>query len=83
MTWQVQSGKGFDVSSFILDWETQRVLYAGVHVSQVWTASRDNAGNPRGRVRFAQVSCQACPVRTVCTPSERAQNVEFQTQKTA
>jgi len=68
-TWQAQSGKGFDVSSFPINWETQRVTCPGGHVSQVWADSRDNAGNPRVDVRFAKASCQACPVRTDCTRS--------------
>jgi transposase len=68
-TWQAQAGKGFDVSSFIIDWETQRVTCPGGHESQVWADSRDNAGNPRIYVRFAKASCQACPVRTDCTRS--------------
>ena len=68
-TWQAQSGKGFDVSSCTIDWETQRVTCPGGHVSQVWADSRENAGNPRVYVRFAKASCQACPVRTDCTRS--------------
>ena len=30
-TWQAQAGKGFDVSSFTIDWETQRVTCPGGH----------------------------------------------------
>jgi transposase len=68
-TWQAQAGKGFDVSSFTIDWETQRVTCPGGQVSQVWADSRDNAGNPRVYVRFAKASCQPCPMRTDCTRS--------------
>jgi transposase len=68
-TWQAQSGKGFDVSCFSIDWETQRVTCPGGQVSQVWADSRDNAGNPRVYVRFAKADCQACPVRADCTRS--------------
>ncbi len=68
-TWQAQSGKGFDISSFTIDWETQRVTCPGGQISQVWADSRDNAGNPRIYVRFAKASCQVCPVRTDCTRS--------------
>jgi IS5 family transposase/uncharacterized Zn-finger protein len=68
-TWQAQSGKGFDIASFTIDWETQRVTCPGGQVSQVWADSRDNAGHPRVYVRFAKAACQACPVRTDCTRS--------------
>jgi transposase len=69
-TWQAQSGKGFDVSSFTIDWEQQKVICPSGQVSQVWTDNhKDNAGNPRIYVRFPKSSCQACPVRTDCTRS--------------
>ena len=69
-TWQAQSGKGFDVSCFSIDWEHQKVICPRGQVSQVWTANhKDNSGNPRIYVRFTKKSCQACPVRSDCTRS--------------
>ena len=68
-TWQAQSGKGFDIASFTLDWATQRVTCPGGQISQVWADSRDNAGHPRVYVRFAKAACQVCPLRTDCTRS--------------
>ncbi|RPI86737.1 MAG: IS1182 family transposase, partial [Chloroflexi bacterium] len=69
-TWQAQSGKGFDVSCFLIDWEQQQVTCPRGQVSQVWTENRtDKAGKPQIYVRFAKRSCQACPVRTDCTRS--------------
>jgi transposase len=69
-TWQAQSGKGFDVSCFTIDWEQRKVICPRGQVSQVWTDNRrDNAGNPRIYVRFAKKDCLACPVRSDCTRS--------------
>lgn len=69
-TWQAQSGKGFDVSCFMIDWEQHKVTCPRGQVSQVWTDNRtDRAGNPQIYVRFAKSSCQACPVRADCTRS--------------
>jgi transposase len=69
-TWQAQSGKGFDVSCFTIDWERHKVTCPRGRVSQVWTDNRtDKAGNPQIYVRFAKSSCQACPVRADCTRS--------------
>ena len=69
-TWQAQSGKGFDMSCFTIDWEQQKVTCPRGQVSQVWTDNRtDKAGNPQIYVRFAKGSCQACPVRADCTRS--------------
>jgi transposase len=63
-TWQAQSGKGFDISCFTIDWDSQRVTCPGGQMSHVWADSRDNAGNPRIYVRFAKASCRVCPVRS-------------------
>lgn len=69
-TWQAQSGKGFDVSCFMIDWEQHKVTCPRGQVNQVWTDNRtDKAGNPQIYVRFAKSSCQACPVRADCTRS--------------
>jgi transposase len=69
-TWQAQSGKGFDLSHFRIDWEQQTVTCPQGHVNQVWTDNRqDKAGRPRIYVRFAKRSCQTCPVRADCTRS--------------
>jgi transposase len=78
-TWQAQSGKGFDVSCFTIDWEQRQVTCPRGQVSQVWTDNRkDNAGNPRIYVRFAKKDCLACPVRADCTRSaEGARTVSF------
>jgi transposase len=69
-TWQAQSGKGFDVSSFRIDWEHEQVTCPMGQISRGWTNNRkDDAGHPRVYVRFAKSSCQACRVRTDCTRS--------------
>lgn len=78
-TWQAQSGKGFDVSCFTIDWEQRKVICPRGQVSQVWTDNRkDNAGNPRIYVRFAKKDCLACQVRSDCTRSpEGPRTVSF------
>lgn len=68
-SWQAQSGKGFEVSCFHIDWEHQRVSCPKGQVSQVWAHRQDKAGKPSIYVRFAKRSGQRCPVRTECTRS--------------
>ena len=68
-TWQAQSGEGFDVSSFTIDWDQPRVTCPTGQLSRVWAESQDKAGHPRISVRFAKENCQACPMRAKCTRS--------------
>jgi transposase len=68
-TWQAQSGEGFDVSSFTIDWDQHRVTCPNGQLSRVWAESQDKAGHPRIYVRFAKENCQACPTRAKCTRS--------------
>lgn len=66
---KAQSGEGFDVSSFTIDWDQHRVTCPNGQVSRLWASSQDKAGNPRIYVRFAKGDCQACPGRAKCTRS--------------
>jgi len=67
-SWQAQSGKGFDVSCFAIDWEHEKVTCPQGKTSQVWTNNhKDKAGKPRIYVRFAKNTCLSCPVRSDCT----------------
>jgi transposase len=68
-SWQAQSGKGFDVTCFVIDWERQTVTCPNGQISQVWADSKDKAGRPRIYVRFPRASCRTCPTRTDCTRS--------------
>jgi transposase len=68
-TGQAQSGEGYDISCFTIDWDHQRVTCPNGQVNRVWADSQDKAGHPRIYVRFAKESCQACPMRAKCTRS--------------
>ena len=70
-SWQAQSGKGFDITGFTIDWEDQVVTCPNGQLSQVWADSKDKAGRPRVYVRFPRATCRACPVRTDCTRSAK------------
>jgi transposase len=78
-TWQAQSGKGFEVSCFSIDWEQRKVICPRGQVSQVWMDNRkDNAGNSRIYIRFVKKDCLTCPVRSDCTRSpEGPRTVSF------
>jgi transposase len=80
-TWQAQSGKGFDVSCFTIDWEQHKVTCPRGQVSQVWTDNRkDKAGNPRIYVRFAKQLPSLSSTCRLHPLGRRSAHLELQTQ---
>ncbi len=71
-SWQAKSQMGFDVSTFIIDWEQQIVQCPQGHLSRLWRNSHDTNGNPLIEVVFDRHTCGACPVRNNCTSSAQA-----------
>ncbi len=71
-SWQAKSQTGFDVSTFIIDWDKQVVQCPQGHWSRLWRHAYDTNGNPLIEVVFDRHTCGACPVRNNCTSSTRA-----------
>ncbi len=71
-SWQAKSQTGFDISTFIIDWEQQIVQCPQGHLSRLWRNSHDTKGNPLVEVVFDRHTCGACPVRDNCTSSAQA-----------
>lgn len=67
--WQHQTGYG--VSAFEVDWHKQQVRCPQGHLSQNWCPGRHNHGEEVIRVSFSAVTCQACPVKELCTKREK------------
>jgi len=67
--WQHETGYG--VSAFHVDWQKQQVRCPQGHLSQNWCAGRHNHGEEVIRVSFSAVTCQACPVKELCTKREK------------
>src|SRR5947209_9446627 len=63
-SWQAKAGKGFDVGSFHLDWQTETATCPQGQTSQRWSPAGE-----RMEVVFAREVCAACPMRTDCTKS--------------
>src|SRR5258706_3314646 len=68
--WQHETGYG--VSAFEVDWDKQQVRCPQGHLSQNWCAGRHNRGEEVIRVSFSAVTCQACPVKELCTKREKS-----------
>lgn len=68
-SWQAKAQDGFDVATFVIDWDAQTATCPQGQVSRQWQPSQDRHGQPVIHIRFARTDCQACPVRQQCTHS--------------
>ena len=64
-SWQAQEGTGSDVAHFQLDWAAQTATCPQGQQSRSWRERPEREGQIQ--VSFAKATCQACPVRTLCT----------------
>ena len=71
-SWQAKSQTGFDVSTFVIDWDKQVVQCPQGHLSRLWRHAYDSNRNPLIEVVFDRHTCGACSVRNHCTSSSRA-----------
>ncbi|MCZ7570785.1 MAG: transposase [Ardenticatenaceae bacterium] len=69
-SWQTKAGEGFDIASFVIDWEARSARCPQGHTSAQWlTGQHDRHQHPVVHIRFAAAACRACPVRARCTKS--------------
>jgi len=68
-SWQAAAGAGFDVASFIVDWERCVVTCPQGKRSRYWGAGTTAHGHPFHHVIFDKDDCVACPCRAHCTRS--------------
>ncbi len=61
------AGQGYDLHTFVIDWEAEQARCPQGHSSVKWTPGLDVSGDPVIRIRFATATCRACPVRSACT----------------
>jgi transposase len=70
-SWQAQEANGYDLSHFHIDWEAQQVTCPHGKVSASWVLRQDKQAQPRYEVMFNAADCGPCPVRELCTKSQR------------
>ena len=63
---------GYDLHSFVIDWEAQQAICPQGHRSVKWTPGPSQSGLPVIRIRFHKATCLACPMRSACTSSKEA-----------
>jgi transposase len=69
---QYQTGQGYDLQAFVLDWEAQQARCPQGHTSVHWRPGHDVSGDPVIRIRFDGPTCRACPTRQACTAAKGA-----------
>jgi transposase len=69
---QHQTGQGYDLQAFVLNWEAQQARCPQGHTSVNWRPGRDVSGDPVIRIRFDGATCRACPARPACTTAKGA-----------
>jgi transposase len=63
---------GYDLHSFVIDWEAQQAICPQGHRSVKWTPGPSQSGLAVIRIRFHKATCLACPMRSACTSSKEA-----------
>lgn len=71
-SWQAKLKTGFDVSTFVIDWDKQVVQCPQGNFSRLWRKTRDCNQNPLIEVVFDRKTCEKCPVRNNCTSAKTA-----------
>jgi transposase len=69
---QHQTGQGYDLQAFVLDWDAQQAHSPQGHTSVHWRPGHDVSGDPVIRIWFDGSTCRACPVRRACTAAKGA-----------
>ena len=69
---QHRENLGYDVHSFVIDWETEQAICPQGHRSVKWTPGPNQSGSPAIRIRFHKATCLTCPMRSACTSSKEA-----------
>jgi transposase len=69
---QRRARDGYDLGTFLIDWETRQARCPQGQTSIRWTPGRDVSGDPVVRIRFHGPTCRACPVRPACTQAKGA-----------
>jgi transposase len=69
---QQRDGQGYDLHTFVIDWEAQQAQCPQGQRSVKWTPGHSQTGESVIRIRFDRATCRACPTRQACTSSPEA-----------
>ncbi len=69
---QSREGQGYDLHTFVIDWDAKQAHCPQGHSSVKWTPGHSPWGDEVIRIRFDKATCQRCPMRSACTSSKEA-----------
>ncbi len=69
---QSRDNQGYDLHSFVMDWEAQQATCPQGHGSVKRTPGQSQSGISVIRIRFDKATCLACTMRPACTSSKEA-----------
>jgi transposase len=69
---QHQTGQGYDLQAFVLDWDARQARCPQGQTSVHWRPGHDVSGDPVIRIRFDGPTGRACPARRACTSAKDA-----------
>jgi transposase len=69
---QHQTGQGYALQAFAIDWAAQQAHCPQGHSSVHWRPGHDVSGDPVIRIRFDGPTCRMCPARPACTTAKGA-----------
>src|SRR5258707_4837442 len=74
-SWQAREQTGYAVDDFALDWQAQVATCPQGQQSVGWTHPPDRRQHPTMVIRFAEATCRACPVRSLCTRGQEGRTL--------
>jgi transposase len=74
-SWQAKAQNGFDMNSFAIDWDQQRVTCPAGQTSVKWSPTHNCDGQPIINIRFPDRACRVCEHHAQCTKSAGARHL--------
>jgi len=70
-SWQALARQGYDISQFVVDWQSSAVTCPQGKVSKKWNPYTETAKGEAIVVTFSPQDCQVCTARSLCTRSKQ------------
>ena len=82
VSWQTKAAEGFDLASFQIDWEKQKVTCPKGQTSAQWCERHSENRKPAIQVRFSPSVCRTCAYHIQCTQAKSgARTITFLPQE--